>query len=434
MFFYKNLTSEGFFELNNFKNLYTPFGVLNNIWASILLLFIPFNLIFLIHLDKKGDKILLILNLLLTVFSIIVSFSRGAYLSVFVFVFLLNVLLINYLRFKQLFLYNIIMVLMFSTSALLMYNSFKTTISFNKIESQQRSTDGRIALWKHSFKLIKDKPIVGYGQDNYLLAQDKHPYLGEDIANSYRTNNTYIELLIERGILGFASYLFFFLIVLIIVFKNLKSRKNTQKEKIEIAIIFSGIIAILVREFTFSSLFENDFVYLLTFHLVFLLIPYDIKIKEYRFSQRKKIGFLAISLVVFSILFVINIKRVFLVYNNYKFVEAYEKGEIGKSLKLIDKALLLSPKNIILNKHKAIALAASAYKIDISEKQPNLLFVNYLNKDTLSLSLDYLQRVLTKKPFDSETNYNLGWVNFILGNDEKAGYYFNKILVSDKHF
>ena len=428
LFFYNNLTSEGFIELNNFKNLYTPLGFLNNIWTSALLLFIPFNLIFLLQQDKKEDKILIIINLLFNVFCIIVSFSRGTYLSVFIFILLLNILLIKHLRFRQLFSYNIIALLMFTVSVLMISDSFKTTVSFNKTESQLRSTSGRIALWENSLKLINDKPIVGYGQDNYLIAQDKSPPIGEDIGSSYRTNNTYIQLLIERGVLGLVSFSLFIILVIIIVFKSLKSQKNNKGEKIKIVILFSGIIAILTREFTFSTLFENDFIYLLAFHLIFLLIPYDIKIKEFKVSNFKKNGFLAFSLILVSILLFINTKRVLLVYNNNIFVETYKGNEIQKSLKYIDKALTLSPKNITLNKNKAIALANNSFNIEVLEGDPNLLNISNLNKDSLSLSLKYLHQVLDYKPLDSETFHNLGWVNFVLGNDEKASFYFNKAI------
>jgi len=426
--FYNDLTSKGFSELNDFKNLYVPLGILNNIWASALLLLIPFNLIFLLNQDKKEDKIFIIINLLLNTFCIIVSFSRGIYFSLFAFILFLNILLIKYIKSKQLFLYNIVAFLMLSLSILLVNESFITTISLNKTESQRRSTAGRVALWKHSSKLVNDKPLFGYGQDNYLIAQDKTSFTGEDIGLTFRTNNAYIKILIERGIFGLFSFIFFFLVVTAIVYKNLKSAKINKKVKIKIVILFSGIISILIRELTFSSLFENDFIYLLTFHLIFLLIPYDIKIKEFTLSKQKRKGFIIISLILIFILIFMNSKRVLVIYNNHKFIELYTKNETQKSLKFIEKALMLSPKNSTLNKHKAIALAKGAFEIDFNAKNPNLLCISNLKNDTLNLSLKYLHRVLDNRPFDSETLHNLGWVNFVLDNNEEAKYYFNKAL------
>jgi len=426
--FYNSIISEGFFELNNFKNLYEPVGMLNNTWASALLLFVPFNIIFLLGRNKLSHKIPVIITLLFNSFCIIVSFSRGVYLSLFIFVLILNLLSIGYFKFKQIILYNVIALLLFSSSAYLVKNSFLTTVSYNKTTSQKRSNSGRIAHWKHIVKLVDDKPVLGYGQKNYGLAREKIQLLEEDLRFSNRTNNTYLQILVERGLLGFSYYLIFFFIVSLIVYRNLKSKKRNKNEKIELIIIFSGLIAFLVREVTFSTLFDSDFIYFLAFYLIFLLVPYDIKITEIWLNKNKKTELLFIGLLLVSVISYLNVKRSLLISYNNKFVESYYENNTQKSLELIDRALKLSADDVDLNKHKALGLTKNAFSIDISEQNSHLLSIYNIDKDALRLSLNYLHKVLKKSPNDSGTLHNVGWIYFALDNKERAKFYFDKSL------
>ena len=124
-------------SLYELKHLYHPLsllknGTLNNIWASSLLLFIPFNIVFLLKQKRHIGRLVVLLVLALNVFCIFVSFSRGIYISLFVFVVLLNVFAIRYFPFKKIILYNSIALLLLLPSAVLVKDSIVTTISFQK--------------------------------------------------------------------------------------------------------------------------------------------------------------------------------------------------------------------------------------------------------------------------------------------------------------
>ena len=431
--FKNSLTTHGFLELNNFKNLYWPLGLINsrttnNVWGSALLIFIPLNAIFLLHQKNKAAKILIIISLLLNTFSIIVTFSRGVYLGLFVFVLLFNLLSFKFLKIKKLIVWNVIALLFLSSFAFLVKESFLTTVSISKTTSQQRSTSGRLIIWENGIKMAKEKPLFGYGQKNYRLARKKNPFFKEDVKFFDKTSNTYLQLLIERGILGYSFYVLFFLLITGIVYKNLKDKERSKNEKIELILIFSGIMAFLFREITFSSFFESDFIYFLSFYLLFGLVPFDIEIKEISMPRNRRNAIFIVGLLLVSALTFLNARRTLMVFYNNKFVESYFNNDISKSIKLIDRALKISPSNIELNNHKALALTKNSFNIKISERFDHLLSVEGIKKDSLHKALIYFQKMMVSEPLDDVLFHNMGWVYFALGNKEMSKYYFDKTL------
>lgn len=434
-FSFKNgIVSAGFSEIDNFKGYQKPLiivknGILNNIWASALLIFIPFNMIFLMKVKKWWQKIVVIGALLLNIFGLIVTFSRGVYLSLFFFVIILNVFSLRLLTIKKLLIYNLLALLMIASSAFIVKDPFLTTVSLNKTSSQQRSTRGRLDQWKYVLDNIDEKPVFGYGQKNFRLAKGNAPLVAEDVVFTNRTNNTYLQILIERGIVGFISHLFFFWLILLIVLKNLKSKKRSREEKLEITLLFAGMAAFLFRELTFSSLFDGEIVFFLAFYLIFNLVPYDIKLKEIKFSglQKKVLAVAGVSLVTVIILF--NVRRATMVFYANKSVESYYKNEIENSLAFIDKAFKISPSDMELHNSKAIVLSKSSLEITISAENPKFLSFEKADTAILKLSLVHLNKVLEETPKNDIILQNVGWAYLALNDMKHARQYFEKAIV-----
>lgn len=428
-FHFSNLLEENIKEFNNFKNLYNPLGIWNNLWACILLFLLVFTTLFVLYQKHRKFKILGLFILLLLVFGIVVSFSRGVYLSVLCFIasFNLITLVFKQLKAKQLITVNLMALTILFLSASVVSDSVLTTLSFNKTTSQQRSTSGRVDRWTHALQLIEDNPITGWGNGNFILATDKKPYLSEDAVFSSTIDNTYVQILIEKGILGFVTYLCLFAICTIIVYKSLKNKSYTRKQKLELTIVFSGLVAFLVRELTFSSLFVNNMVFFLFFHLIFFLIPYDIKCFEMDFS--KKIKTIIIGTLSLFTLFLAytEVKYAILNNKNNQFVKAFNKNE-KEAFSFLNEAIKLSPNDIILNKNKVLLFSKNTIKIDISNKNDKLLKFEYVDFDSLAISKKHLKTILKLNPFDDEACHNLGWVYFAIKENDSAKFYFNKAL------
>jgi O-antigen ligase/tetratricopeptide (TPR) repeat protein len=417
--FQDKLKLAGFSSSINFKHLYMPLGYLINAWSSVLLFFLLLNCLFLWQQRNKKWVFLIYLNLFFICFCLLSSFSRGAYISLLFFIVLFNTLVWNQFSFKKIILYNSIAFLFIGIAILPIKKDVLSTISFNATESQQRSTSSRISSWIYVEKLLTDKPIFGWGQNNFILAQDKMGNQKEDSQFCPRTQNTYINLLVERGIFGFICYLVFIGIVFIVLIRNFKSKIVSKDDKIKLSLIASGILTILLREFTYASVFEFNSVCFMFFCLLFFLIPYDIPLRKID-STKLKYGIPSLFLLAISILLFININKVFVLGKNQDFLVAYYKDNLKTSQYSINKAIELAPDNINILKNHSLFLSKNALEIEISEKYPHLLSIKSLNKDTLQLAEKDLKKILKSNPYDDESLHNLAWIYFALKHNKAA--------------
>tara|TARA_R110002050_G_scaffold33381_3_gene85003 strand:+ start:3850 stop:6204 length:2355 start_codon:yes stop_codon:yes gene_type:complete len=427
--FKEKFNSQGFYELNDFKVFYQPLNNPNNIWVSVILLLVPFSAVFFYRQTERKFQILALINLCLLVFCVLASFSRGAYLSLMFFVLVFNIFSFRLFTIKKILILNSVCLMLFIAIALPIIKSTLTTVSFNKTLSQKRSTAGRLDRWGSNLEnSLADKPYFGWGQKNYILAHSKKPYLKEDLKFSTLSNNTYLHVFLEKGFVGVLGYLVLFASIIIVIFKNLRAEYIDRFKKIQLILFFSGIVAFLVRELTFSSLFNNNTVYFLAFHLLFLLIPYDVEIKEIKISIKLKNSILILLLVVTSLLSYGSIQRVFVNKYNNESITSYYRNNIKNSLSSIDKALKLSPENITLNKHRTLILAKNSIDIEITKENKDFLSFVKINKDTLNLVKENLEKIIQISSYDDEVYHNAGWVYFALGEKDSAEIAFDNAL------
>jgi len=94
----------------------------------------------------------------------------------------------------------------------------------------------RITIWKMAVDGFKERPILGWGPENFLQVFDRHfntayftPSKGFG-AWFDRAHNIYLDYLAETGILGLLGYLSIFVCFYWLLFKN--TRINTDEERI----------------------------------------------------------------------------------------------------------------------------------------------------------------------------------------------------------
>lgn len=267
LFFKFNIEYEGFSNLVNFKRLFHPLGFLLNDWVAVLLISLAFLLISIAHFDLKsiGNKVSMA-GIIFCVFGIVCSFSRGAYLSIVIgfFTFLFLLIILRVVSYKKLGRILAGACGIFVITTLPLKKEVAITAGFSSTASQARSTLGRIDLWDTAFKLFQERPITGVGQKNFSLYAN--PYLAEreDATFTGRATNTYLQLLVEKGVVGFIPWSIFVCSLLWILFRQIRAR---NKNSLQALIVFSVLIAVLFREITFSSFFE-----LLQFQLLFFAL------------------------------------------------------------------------------------------------------------------------------------------------------------------
>lgn len=97
-----------------------------------------------------------------------------------------------------------------------------TTISFNDI-----TTQSRLLTWDSSWKGLQDRPLLGYGIENYNVAFNKyfHAEIFRDIGSQIwfdRAHNIIFDIAVTSGFVGLISYFAVFVLALKALYRHMK--------------------------------------------------------------------------------------------------------------------------------------------------------------------------------------------------------------------
>ncbi|MDN3619151.1 O-antigen ligase family protein [Polaribacter undariae] len=96
-------------------------------------------------------------------------------------------------------------------------------------------SNGRFDRWESTFKVVKEFPVLGTGA-NYITKHKRSRYTKVDSKNLFSPHNTFLLILMERGIVGF--FIFLFIIIQLVRFISWKKNRGILK----IGLILSLII------------------------------------------------------------------------------------------------------------------------------------------------------------------------------------------------
>jgi O-antigen ligase/Flp pilus assembly protein TadD len=129
--------------------------------------------------------------------------------------------------------------------------SHPTISRLANISFQETTSRTRLLAWKMSLKGFKERPIFGWGMENYNVLFNK--YYDPDLypVESWfdRAHNAFLDVLVHTGLIGFTAYGLFF----ILAFWSLWRAWFKEKINYQTAVIFSVII--------FSYAIQNFFVF-----------------------------------------------------------------------------------------------------------------------------------------------------------------------------
>ncbi|MDP3434847.1 MAG: O-antigen ligase family protein [Bacteroidota bacterium] len=411
-FFKFNIEYEGFTDLVNFKSKFTPLGFLLNDWATILLLSSSFVLLALAHSRFNTPWFwALFAGLGAVLMGIVFSFSRGAYLSVLLglLVFFGVGLLFRVVQFEKLLLFFAGTVLMVALTALPVRKEFITTMGLSGTTSQVRSTSGRVELWKAAFQIIREEPISGVGNDQFSMRANPYLAQNEDASVSGRATNSYLQILVEKGIIGFIPWAVFIGLLSLTLFRLIKKRDSNNLPALT---VFAVFIAVLFRELSFSTFFEKDQMQLLFFVFAAFIVNWDkTKNKSYSFPRYSLPIFLSLIFLLlasFHVLYKIAAKK------NDTFIGKVQEGEYRNAMEAIDKAIRYDPRNPLLNANKGFLLNT------IQQKDST-------HQDSNENSLAYYRMAVTHSPYDPWLRHNLAWLYLNEGKTDSADIHFRKV-------
>ena len=119
------------------------------------------------------------------------------------------------------------------------------------------SEDPRVKLWKTALMMIKDHPLLGVGNGNFVTLYNgyvkKHKELHYYYYKDYPTHNSYLKVQSELGVIGIVSFLG---IVITSLFR-IKKLYTTTTDKFHKA-FYTGVMA-SVTAFLFMNISDNLF-------------------------------------------------------------------------------------------------------------------------------------------------------------------------------
>lgn len=239
----------GFDDTYHFRFLFHPLGYFSNIWVEGLFLILGW-----VFLMRRYSIVFISLCLL----GILLSFSRGAYVA-------LSIYLISYfclmpkgdkIRILIPFLPILVIVMLCCP------REIHTTLLMNKTNSQKQSTESRVNGTKAAWKVFKKYPMLGYGNGNYTYALDSE--MGQDSTKPLASiaPNTLVKILVEKGIIGVLIYA---LLALFVIRKLWRNREQADSK-----IIGCTLFAFFAKDMSQASWLDTPFIML----MVYLLLAY----------------------------------------------------------------------------------------------------------------------------------------------------------------
>lgn len=207
-----------------------------NIFAGFLVIAILFLIG--IHLNKNKKLILFYFILTILFSSLILTFSRSAFLALFLSLFILFIYSISKkVKVKKVLSVLIILLLISSINFILFSDFFKT-----RIQQQERlelkSSAERVVLRNQALSLLNENWFLGYGINNYVLVVHKNIDKTLNVWDYQPVHNVYLLILVELGILGFLSY------TSLLIFSLYKAFSSNNLNKFILGLIILSIIII----------------------------------------------------------------------------------------------------------------------------------------------------------------------------------------------
>jgi putative inorganic carbon (HCO3(-)) transporter len=248
-----------------------PYGLMvhRNLFGSAEALLLPF-VMYVLYSESKKWRILSIIAIIGICVSVFISQTRAAWISAFFIMLIAVVSIAVYINDVNKWKYILSLFFTIAISVTIIfsiYNYSNGDTFFRSIKQRTANilvplkdtseasgtANDRLIMWRETLNLIRDNLLVGVGLGNWKLAILK--FGSDNLDWSYGTqlpshpHNVYLEVLSESGIPGALIYFAFWLMILRIPFKILKS--EDQDNKIVIIIMLAGLAGFAI-DCTFS--------------------------------------------------------------------------------------------------------------------------------------------------------------------------------------
>ena len=249
---YAGLHAAGFHNIVSFRGrLITPKDYILGEWLTVLLSTLPFAAYIGWALWNRGRRTLAAIWLTvptLIAFASILSCSRAVFWSLVLFTLLAPLFAATYglARIRSAFTAVGVLAVILTTASIFFPGVLEAYTGTHA--SQSRSTEGRLAIWKRSADVFKQYPLLGVGAGNSPLFLNAGSGQDDTTGFASRTFSLPIQILTENGLIGAALYAAIFC---------LAGWEAHRRRDLLGCCLFAGLVAVLARELTYSSLLEN---------------------------------------------------------------------------------------------------------------------------------------------------------------------------------
>ncbi len=430
---------------------------------------------FLLEQTKK-NRILYFFLLSILYTTLMICQSRGIWISISITV-ILAIYIIFKFKFYEIFKINKKWLFLLLVTFLAITIIYSTDNPLNKsaitvpqraistFDEQDPSINTRLLIWKTTFEMIKDKPILGSGigtfKMNYLNYQAEflknNPYYIQYSVKAREAHNEYLQIWAELGIIGLGVFIGIILMFYSLIIDYLK-KNDSDKDKIIVFGLVLGITCFLIHSlFTFPL--HVPALGVTFFALLGLTVIYTRKInlpktdsdnrpKEFKLKNKGIKIALTILVLVFMIwtINLVAVKPYIAEIQYFNGMRHNVDGNYREALLYFEQAASLYPYNGrilhalgttyynlgILNKAEEVLQRTTRYRIDANTFY-NLGLV-YSQAGLFSKAEGKFKYAVYLMPKFTKAYYDLGYLYFTQGKYDDTIQQWNKILEIEPDF
>lgn len=431
-----DVRTHGFADVYHVRNQFGPFGVPVNDWSSIVFLFFILCCnVTIAHWRSKNLRRILLVNCVVVGMSLVLTFSRGTYISLSLFLLSLSLLFVVLFRHHpgKILRHGLSVLVVLFILTIPVFKPFLATVKFLQTTSQVRSADGRLEIINSSFPLVKSYLWTGVGAGNFAMyySRNNQQRSEDDTIVLSSTNNTGLQLLIDKGLVGIIGYISIFALLLVRLFNVISLRGPVTQAGTDAAVCFLGICAFLFKELTFSSLLSNDSV-LLLFSILLALSRRHTNIVFARTLTMREMALRILPFLVFSCWFCLESERRSSAERaNERFITAYSEDRNDEAQGFINHAIEREPGNAVYHLNKGQHILAGYDPPFSAADILSWAKLEYDHVDRLEGAIEEFKTVIQINPNDPLAFLNLGWVSFYSGSLDLARKYFEAAYQTD---
>ncbi len=201
----------------NPENFLASTYVNHNHFSGYLELVIPVTIgaIILYKFSGIALRIALIGSLVIMMSAFIVAQSRGAWISLSIALFVMNILLIriNILRMRSLLIMFFIAAAIFSLAYLREGSISRRVNSISDVALGEATLETRLQIWDGTIKMIKANPLIGTGIGTFVWGFPHYRPVGLN-ARAHYAHNDYLHMTAEMGVMVLPLMIFILVIII----------------------------------------------------------------------------------------------------------------------------------------------------------------------------------------------------------------------------